>query len=653
MPETALLSLAIAALYAAVRLRSVEYGVIRGAGAIAAGHAVGMLLGAIALVPFAEFVRGSFNVHEASKVGGAIAGHAFDPAWRHGVITELAPLAFGYPWNSILSAGTSHSGVRGFFGCAVLLLAFVAVAAALRRRSERTPVVVFFLGVALYCVLKRHGNPLVEWTGSLPLFSLVHFPKYVEYCLGDSAAILAGFGVAALRERVTSPRALTLAFAAALGTLSYLYVAVRGDVPAGPEAWRFDAALLVALGALIGAGAAAYALLRPQSTYRIASVALPALIVAEIFAGYSVQQLWRIAPPIDTNPYRAAPFVSFLQQHVDRPSERIFGVSGIFFPDWPGAYGFADPRSLNALYPKDYLPFVDRFIARRPPTADDQFDRFTATRPLQLSAPLVRRWMTMSSVGWLLSPSPIDSVEPPPGAFLADLWAQVGSSIPSELQPAIHTGSVEIDGVPEDMLFEHPPNDVRYLTVIPAATPCVIVDLGLEPSTYTGAHVCGGPVTFTLTAESGGRAAASVTRTIDPKHRAGERHWIPLRLDLSHWAKRAVTLVFTTAARDTCAAFAVWGEPRFADRRDAPPLRNARLFRLAYESPGAYVYRVPDSLPRMMLYHRARTIPVAAQALDALAEPAFDPRRGDRRAHRAARRGARPRARDRHLTTQR
>ncbi|MDB5070547.1 MAG: hypothetical protein JWM87_1658 [Candidatus Eremiobacteraeota bacterium] len=628
MPETALLSITIAALYALVRVRGLETGQLRSLAAVVAGHVTGILAGAIALVPFIDFVHRSFNVHEASKIG-TIAGTAHDVAWPRGLLTELAPLAFGYPWSSILTGGAGHSGVRGFFGCAMLLLALIGIAASLVRRGDRTAVGVFFGSVALYCVLKRYGHPLVEWTGTLPGFSLVHFPKYLEYGLGDSLAILAGFGVASLRERAATPAIVLGAFGAALAALSYLHFVTRAEVPPGPYAWQYDAALAIALVALLVAAALALTVVRGADgrVRRLASAALPVAIAAEIFAGYAGPQLWRFQPPAAANPYGGAPYLAYLDTHVDRTRERIFGVSGILFPDWPGAYGLADPRALNALYPQDYLPFIDRFVTTHKPPSDDQFDRFTATRPLQLSAPLVRRWMTLSSVGWLLSPGPIDSVEPPPGGFLTELWAQAGPAIPSELQAAVHTTSVEIDGVAEDALFEHPPNEVRFVTAIPAARPLVEADIALDPSSYAQTPVCGGPVTFAIAAESRGRVVASATRTIDPKHKPSDRHWMPMRLDLSRWANQAVTLRLATAADNLCAAFAVWGEPRFSPRRGGARSRGTRLFRLAFRSPGAYVYQVPGALARLSVYHRARTVATPQEALNALTEPAFDAHR--------------------------
>ena len=627
MPETALLSITVAAAYALVRVCGTRAGRLRRIAAVAASHAVGVLTGAVALVPFAAFVGDSFNVHEALKMGGALAGTAHDTAWPRGLLTEIAPLAFGYPWSSILSGGAGHSGVRGFTGCAVLLLAATGVASALVRRDRRTPVIAFSCAVISYCVLKRYGHPLVQWTGTLPLFSLVHYPKYVEYVQGDALAILAGFGVAALRERTVTVRATGGAFAAVLAILSYLHLITRAEIPPGPYAWQYDAALALALSALLAAGVLAYLVLRRDGALRrAASAAIPVAIACEIVAGYAGPQLWRIAPPADANPYAGAPYVQFLDRHVDRTRERIFGVAGILFADWPGAYGFADPRALNALYPRDYLPFIDRFVTARPPPSDDQFDRFTATRPLQLSAPLVRRWMMLSSVRWLLSPVPLSSVEPPPGALLDTLWSQAGPAIPAERVPAVHTASVELGGIAEDVLFEHPPNEVEFVTAVPPARPVFEADVALDPSSYAHAPVCGGAVTFTVAAQARGSVIATAARTIDPKHSRADRRWIPLALDLSRWSKDPVTLRLSTAARDTCTAFAVWGEPRFAARGAHARPTGRRLFRLAFQSPGAYVYEVADALPRLSLYHRARTAATPGGALAALIEPAFDVR---------------------------
>lgn len=627
MPESALLSLAFGGLYGILRIATSQ-APLRAALGVVGGHATGLLLGAVMVVPFADYVGRSLNQHDPGTVGG-FAGLAFDPGWRIGLLTELAPLAFGHPWASILP-NNGPTGVRGFFGCAVLLLAVIAVLTSIRRRDERLSVVAFLGVVAFYCILKRYGNPAVNWTGALPLFRLIGFPKYIEFCLGVAMAILGGFGLAAVMERRAGRATLTVAAALTLALLTYLYLTTRNIPPPGPEIWRYPLAILIALCALAGAAGLAGLAARLDARGRnFAAVGLTLVVTAELVAGYAGPQLWSEMAPIADDPYAGAPYLTFLAQHVDRDRERIFGIGGVLFPNWAGAYGFADPRGLNALYPREYLPFINAFIARAGTVVDDQRDRFTGTNPIQLADPLVQRWLALSSVRWLLTPRPIEDIAPPPGAFLDALWKQTAPTVPENLAQLVHPTSARIDGVSEDALFEHPPYDaVRYTAPIPADRPVVAADVALDPLTYAHEPVCGGPVTFTLEALLGTISIATASRTIDPKHVRAERRWLPFRLDLSRWRGREVTLRFATSAADLCAPWALWGEPRFARVGDGAALTGThRLFEPTFASDEANVYHLEHALPRLTLFHQTTLAPNDEAARALLTEPAFDIRR--------------------------
>ena len=476
MPESALLSLTVAALYAVVRVVSVPTGRVRATLALVASHACGVLVGAITILPFVEYVGRSYNQHDPRAIGGGIPGLSADGGWPFGIITEIAPLVFGLPWRSIV-AGGAPTGVRGFFGSALFVLAVVALIAAARRRDQRTPIVLFFGAIALYCVLKRYGNPMVNWTGSLPLFQLVQFPKYGELCLGDSVAILAGFGAAALWEGRARARTVVAAFASVLALVTYLDIQTQHAIGPGPEAWRAPAAMLIALAALVCASGLAFAIVAAEGTRRrIAGAGLALVVAAELSAAYAVPQLWSDMPPIGNDPYAGSPYLSYLGEHVDRRRERVFGLGGILYPEWAGAYGFADPSAINALYPKEFLPFVNALTASEAPVPGDQADRVTGGRPLKLGAPLIRRWMTLSSIAWLISPGPIEPPQRPRQGFLEPVFQSNGAFVyrVRGVLPRIslfhRTVTANADESARSMLAE-PGFDAAHIAIVDRAVP--------------------------------------------------------------------------------------------------------------------------------------------------------------------------------------
>ncbi len=627
MPESAMLVLTTSALYGIVRVLAFPDRIRSALGLIGA-HAAGLATGAAMVVPFLGFVGLSFNTHEAAKNSGNVVGMAADGAWRFGLFTEFVPRAFGPLWGNILTNGVGHNGARGFFGCAAISLALVALIAALRRRGVATGPVLFFSATAAYFVLKRYGNPLVAWTGGLPVFRLIGFSKYGELVLGVSIAILAGFGISALVSRRAGVGTITAAFGITLLSLSSLTLAAVPYLPVSPLAHQFWVALAPALFCLLIAAGATLLIADGSARQGVRSFGVVLALVAvvgESYVGYLYPTIERGAPSVNANPYAGSPYLSFLDAHVVRDRERIMAMGGILFPNWSGAYGFADPRSLNALYPGDYIPFVDAFITTHPATFDDQFDRFVATRPISLRAPLVQRWLELSSIGWIVENSGESIVDTAPGGFIDPLWQEAQAEITAADLPAVHTTTVEIDGVAENALFEHPPHAIHYEASVPRDRPVVVADLAIDPPAYTG-RTCGGPVTFTLEAlDANGRVVGSTQSSLDAFDRTSDRHWRAVALDLSSQRGKAVSLHFSTASVVGCNAWALWGEPRFTTPNGRARIRSAHVhFAVAFSSPDAVIYRVPAALPRVSLFHRARSVQGVAGAEAALTSDAFN-----------------------------
>ncbi|MGA2396233.1 MAG: YfhO family protein, partial [Candidatus Lustribacter sp.] len=213
----------------------------------------------------------------------------------------------------------------------------------------------------------------------------------------------------------------------------------------------------------------------------------------------------------------------------------------------------------------------------------------------------------------------------PKRGVLDDLVKQAEGQVPAADLAAVHRASAEVGGIDESAFFEHPPRDITFHTVVTRAEPRLLADLALDPSSYEPAPLCGGPVTFTLRAFRDGTAVGSASRTIDPKHVLADRHWMPLSIDLSRSVGRALDIHFQTSAADTCAAWALWGEPRFVPSGERDAYRqNQFVFPLAYRAPGVDIFRVPDSLSRFTIYHRAQSVASFKDAVSALTSPAFN-----------------------------
>ena len=403
MPESALLALSLSALYAVLRLVTVPGDRRTRIAALGGSYVLGAAIGSIELVPFLELLVHGASDHDPS----AHQGLAYDGFWANGLLTELFPRAFGNPFESILQNGAGFSGTRGFAGMAAALLAGVGVASAWIKRDQRTAVATFFAIVATSLVLKRFGNPLVNWTGGLPLFVQVQFQKYGEAEIGCVTAILVGFGIGYLRERRGDARALWISFAAVVSLATVTYLDTRAEIASTFAMHDYPSAIALGLIFLFVTAAAAASIVmdrQDRGLRLLGSVTILAVLIAEPFVAYLYPAVFRAAPPIGQNPYAGAPYISYLEAHTVATHERLFGIGGILYPNWASAYGLVDTRSLEAVSVREYLPFVDAFVATTPALSDDQYDRFTGARPIDMNAPLVRRWLSLSSVGYVLAP---------------------------------------------------------------------------------------------------------------------------------------------------------------------------------------------------------------------------------------------------------
>lgn len=634
MPETATLTLGVVSAYALFRMWNTyaRPGLpLRTVGVIA-GAVLGLGIGSIVVLPFLELFRHSFDVHQSHNTGGSLQGLRVDGAPFDGMLSELLPRVFGPPYHNITQNYAGFSGARGFFGVTAFtlgLLAIVRAFGATRSAVMRGPTF-FFAVLAVMCALKRYGSPIVNWFGSIPVSQLINYPKYLEFVLGFAVAVLCGFGVDVIRRGAAKSSVVTITGVMAFGIFTALFMRTHGEVAAElAHAAFYYGSIIGGLAALIIAITLAYLATLSVKFRRPAASLLAGLVVLEVAASYIVPTFWLgPAPNTQVNPYAGAPYVTYLQNVTKPEDTRFLGIGGLLYPNWAGNFGLYDVRSLDAMYVEDYMHFLDAFlVVGTPPIADDLYDRFTGSRTLPLGTSRGRKWLTLSSIAFVASPGPITVPENPDG-FLTALWAQVEPTVPAPFRPAIKLETASIDGVAENVLFEHAPySNILFKVHVPTTKPQVVADLSLMPAVWHDS-VCGEGVKFRLSAEQDGREVGAVERYIDPKHRTIDQHWKPIRLNLTRFAGHEIELRFATSlglGQDACAAWAIWGEPRFAAPGQTGPLTKSMPSHFTRTYHGdADVYRYDDPLPRAQLYHDIVTVPSQDLALKKLLDDSTD-----------------------------
>jgi hypothetical protein len=542
-------------------------------------------------------------------------------------------LIFGPPWSNILNGFNGFSGARGFFGVPVAFFAFLAVIAFAFDRKRGLPAwtsqVGFFLGAALYFVGKRYGNPLVEWTGNLPAYSLIQFTKYDEPLLGFAMACLAAFGVARVLDRSSSAALRWSSAVACLLVLSEAWLQTRDLVSATtPFVGFYTRSMIFALLLLAAVAlAAVFAVRRDKRSAYAGWMALVVFVVAAPGVGYVVPMHYGFNDPAPdrADPYRGAAYVSFLQSATATDRWRFFGEDGMLFPDWADAFDLLDVRDLDALYDRRYLPFIRAYLPHPQPDGDRD-DRFIGTEQLTFYGAIAQRFLAVSSVRYIATAHPLLDL-----SFFGPALTENLDRIPPADRIAYEIGRFRLGGETREGLLQHPPSRrLGMRIVVPRGARALRFGIGLRPEVYEHGVTCGGAVGFTLEAESAtGAIALLMHRDIDPKHIIAQRRWIDITVPMQAYAGRTIRLLLSTdggPANDTCAAWAVWGGGTWigANAPGHPP--DPRPLHLVYAHEQDSIYRFEHALPRIALYGDVQVAGDSDAALALLTAPRFDPR---------------------------
>jgi len=635
MPESTLLAYTVAGAYAAVRVCMLRRDgrVVGRIIALAGAGALGAALAAVVVLPFVEYLPQSYDTHQPANTGGAFVGLAVDACLPQCLVQHIAPLAFGPPWNNILTGFDGQTDNQGGFGLVVIWLGLLATfrslgALAARRARALDGVVVFLACVTFLLIAKRFGFPPVQWIGALPGYRLVVFLKYAESPAGVCAAMLAGFGVDALRRALAEARRYPLVDVLVLALAAFAYAAGRNAVP--PEAAHagyFYGAIALTIGAFAVAIGARELARRGTVSARAAIVAVMSCVAIEATGSYMLPMLYvATTPQPPANPYAddAQSFIATIAPPLERDHMRVLGAYGIFFGNWAGSFGLRAVNSVDAMYPHHFLRFVADFS---PPSA--QVNDLSGNNVPDLGSDLGRRWLALSSIEYIVEPR---HATPPlqPTSLLAHLWDQNADRVGAADLSRVNLGTMRTAGITKLTLFEHPPYDgITYRTRVDARAPIFAVDAAIAPSAYLE-HDCAAPVAFRLEASDAAGVPIAVRRAyLDPKRRAADRGWTPLRIDLSRFAGREVVLRFGTApgpAHDLCNAWAHWGDPRFVDA-------SGRGVRVPPRSPfevharrDATILRYRDAMPRATIARDVRSVATDADAGALLRSPSFDVR---------------------------
>jgi Bacterial membrane protein YfhO len=414
MPESSFLIISFSCLYVLFRLlQSPDFRsrIVSLAGAYGIAVLLGFALSAFLLLPFAEFMHQAHDTHQPANLGGEISGLVSDGDWRLAV-TYLLPFLFSPALTTIFR--NPWGGMQSYWGVLPFLFSVCAVLSVLSKhaakKDPRRALTIFFFVLLIVMLLKRFGNPLINWVGGLPVANLVFFLKYQEPLMAFCVAILASIGFSFVMKQRDGFRLIQAAVV--IVVCAVIVMAAWYWPPSNSETslsfyWALIVTLVVVCIPLVLCGLASSNFPRPTWL----SWSLIGLLSAELFCNFIVPNwyLFNTLPPAAAyNPYDGAPYIRFLRStNTDR--YRVFGRDGILFPNWSGVFGLSDARDLDGMYFRRYIKFVRSLLLRPDDEArlhDELADRFTGIGngyTYKFSSELEQRFLTLSSIKYILS----------------------------------------------------------------------------------------------------------------------------------------------------------------------------------------------------------------------------------------------------------
>jgi hypothetical protein len=305
---------------------------------LAMAATLGALLAAPLLLPALAYIPASYSTHEGVHQVGLFT------AAPGQLLNWVMPYVLGRP---VGATPDLSSGVRDWIGVAscVAVLGAVAAPRPMRRHGGW-----FFLTFGLLCVLKAYGFPLMKWTGRLPALDKINFPIFAMPVIAFAAAVVVAIGVQALMDGEVHRRRFGALFAVFAGGVALLLRMGHDQLGNSSAAYLSKWFGVAAIAATLAA--AAFLL-----GGRLGRIALAGAILGELLLlaprGYQAARY---------DPYTRPQWLQYVARETAETHERVFGLDAKLFPNVASAYGIADLRTLDALYPERYVTFVKTFV---------------------------------------------------------------------------------------------------------------------------------------------------------------------------------------------------------------------------------------------------------------------------------------------------
>jgi hypothetical protein len=352
-PETALKVLACGGLYGLARAAASPPR-LRAAGWIVAGYALGLAIGAVQILPFAEYLQVS-----RTRLLREAATHNATALPPRVAITALVPDFWGHPVSQDYAAQTNSEGVpanyaeqQAYPGVVTCVLACVGLVAWRQWRVR------FFVAAALISAALAFGPPaLLGAVTSLPVLKVTLLSRFGLLVI-VSVIVLAAVGVDALVRGAARPAARLGAAAVAGAIIIVVAIAAalsafQADLSAAHLQQRATAGGLFAAALALLVAGLAWGRARGRIAAPVFGAAAGLALIAELAAFATGARSWI---PVDAV-FPSTPAIAAAQR--DRGLFRVLGVFDVLPANTAMAFGLADPRGYDGLGPADLSDLLD------------------------------------------------------------------------------------------------------------------------------------------------------------------------------------------------------------------------------------------------------------------------------------------------------
>jgi hypothetical protein len=317
---------------------------------------LGLMVSAVYLLPFLEFVSIAKTIH-SSGTTGAVYETVYSSSYSLWMLSNLI-----FPDRNFFYLRL------GFFSIFSLVFALQN----LQNWPEHRQNILFFASYAMVFTLTVYDFPPTNWIRGLPVFNQLVFTKYpipsIVFCL----AILVAIFIDKAKLLPLSYRKISISLLTML--VVFIPLLIWGNPSTSLSTYFTDNGfVMISVAVFIAVSIVTVYILShlyKSSVISIRVMQVGLLMIVAIEPFYWGMMMTR---PERFDPFQAPPFVDYLK--ADKKTFRVFGLDGILYPNISTAYQLADIRWLDALVPQRSYDFSVGFV--EPNEASSM--RFTGT----------------------------------------------------------------------------------------------------------------------------------------------------------------------------------------------------------------------------------------------------------------------------------